>query len=91
MSSVRIPPVLRDAVGGNRSVAASGATVAEVLGDLFRQFPAIRDRVTEGGELSRFVNVYVNDRDVRYREGLETEVGDSDTVILLPAMAGGSS
>jgi sulfur-carrier protein len=91
MSSVRIPPVLRDAVGGSRSVAASGATVAEVLVDLFRQFPALRDRVTEGGELSRFVNVYVNDRDVRYRDGLETPVGDSDTVILLPAMAGGSS
>jgi molybdopterin synthase sulfur carrier subunit len=91
MSIVRIPPVLRDAVGGSRSVAASGATVAEVLGDLFRQFPALRDRVSEGGELSRFVNVYVNDRDVRYRDGLETPVGDSDTVILLPAMAGGSS
>ena len=91
MSSVRIPPVLRDAAGGNRSVAATGATVAEVLADLFRQFPTLRDRVTEAGELSSFVNVYVNDRDVRYRDGLETPVGDSDTVILLPAMAGGSS
>jgi molybdopterin synthase sulfur carrier subunit len=91
MSSVRIPPVLRDAVGGSRSVAASGTTVADVLRDLFQQFPALRDRVTEGGELSRFVNVYVNDRDVRYRDGLETPVGDGDTVILLPAMAGGSS
>ena len=91
MSSVRIPPVLRDAAGGNRSVAANGATVAEVLNDLFRQFPSLRDRVTEGGELSSFVNVYVNDRDVRYRDGLQTPVGDSDTVILLPAMAGGSS
>ena len=90
MSSVRIPPVLRDAAGGNRNVAASGATVAEVLGDLFLQFPTLRDRVTEAGELSSFVNVYVNDRDVRYREGLETPVGDSDTVILLPAMAGGA-
>ena len=91
MSSVRIPPVLRDAVGGSRSVSASGATVAEVLGDLFGKFPALRDRVTEGGELSRFVNVYVNDRDVRYRDGLATPVGDSYTVILQPAMAGGSS
>ena len=90
MSSVRIPPVLRDAVGGSRSVAASGATVAEVLSDLFRQFPALRERVTEGGELSRFVNVYLNDRDVRYRDGLQTPVGEADTVILLPAMAGGS-
>jgi len=91
MSSVRIPPVLRDAVGGSRSVAASGATVAEVLRDLFQQFPALRERVTEDGELSRFVNVYVNDRDVRYREGLETPVAEADTIILLPAMAGGSS
>ncbi|TME30621.1 MAG: MoaD/ThiS family protein [Chloroflexi bacterium] len=90
MSSVRIPPVLRDAAAGNRSVTASGATVAEVLADLFEKFPALRDRVTQEGELSRFVNVYVNDRDVRYRNGLDTPVGDLDTVILLPAMAGGS-
>ena len=90
MSSVRIPPVLRDAASGNRSVTASGATVAEVLADLFEKFPALRDRVTQEGELSRFVNVYVNDRDVRYRNGLDTPVGDLDTVILLPAMAGGS-
>jgi molybdopterin synthase sulfur carrier subunit len=90
MSSVRIPPVLRDAAGGSRTVDANGQTVAEVLGDLFNQYPALRDRVTENGELSRFVNVYVNDRDVRYRDGFETPVGDGDTVILLPAMAGGS-
>jgi sulfur-carrier protein len=90
MSSVRIPPVLRDAAGGSRTVDAKGQTVAEVLGDLFNQYPALRDRVTENGELSRFVNVYVNDRDVRYRDGFETPVGDGDTVILLPAMAGGS-
>jgi len=90
VSSVRIPPVLRDAAAGNRSVTASGATVAEVLADLFEKFPALRDRVTQEGELSRFVNVYVNDRDVRYRNGLDTPVGDLDTVILLPAMAGGS-
>ena len=90
MSSVRIPPVLREAVGGNRTVSASGATVAEVLGDLFVRYPALRERVTTDGELSPFVNVYVNDRDVRYREGLETAVDDDDTVILLPAMAGGA-
>jgi molybdopterin converting factor small subunit len=61
-----------------------------VLDDLFAQYPALRDRVTEEGELSRFINVYVNDRDVRYRDGLDTAVGSDDTVILLPAMAGGS-
>jgi molybdopterin synthase sulfur carrier subunit len=89
MSSVRIPPVLRDATGGERTVTAAGSSVAEVLADLFAQFPALRARVTDDGELSRFVNVYVNDRDVRYREGLQTAVGTDDTVILLPAMAGG--
>ena len=90
MSSVRIPPVLRETVGGSRSVAAQGATVDEVLADLFASYPALRDRVTEAGALSPFVNVYVNDRDVRYRDGLATPVGPDDTVILLPAMAGGA-
>lgn len=64
--------------------------MAEVLDDLFARYPALRQRVTENGELSRFVNVYVNDRDVRYRDGLATAVGPTDTVILLPAMAGGA-
>lgn len=89
MTTVRIPPVLRDEVGGSRTVDVRGATVAEALDDLFAQHPALRDRVTEDGRLSSFVNVYVNDRDVRYRDGLETEIGTGDTVILLPAMAGG--
>ena len=90
MSRVKIPPVLRDSVGGSRDVTASGATVAAVLDDLFAQHPSLRDRVTEAGQLSRFINVYVNDRDVRYRDGLDTPVGADDTVILLPAMAGGA-
>jgi sulfur-carrier protein len=90
MSTVRIPPVLRDSVGGERQLSASGSTVAEVLDDLFARHPALRDRVTEDGELSGFVNVYVNDRDVRYRDGIDTPVSDDDTVILLPAMAGGA-
>jgi molybdopterin synthase sulfur carrier subunit len=90
VSTVRIPPVLRETVGGSRSLAASGATVDEVLADLFANYPALRERVTDDGELSPFVNVNVNDRDVRYREGLGTAVGPEDTVILLPAMAGGA-
>jgi sulfur-carrier protein len=90
MSTVRIPPVLRENTGGSRSVDVSGSTVAEALDDLFAKHPALRDRVTEEGELSRFINVYVNDRDVRYRDGLETAVESDDTIILLPAMAGGS-
>ncbi len=91
MSTVRIPPVLRENTGGDRSVEVSGGTVAEALDDLFARHPALRDRVTQEGELSQFINVYVNDRDVRYRDGLETAVGADDTIILLPAMAGGSS
>jgi MoaD family protein len=89
VSQVRIPPVLRETVGGERELAASGDTVAAVLDDLFARYPALRERVTEDGALSRFVNVYVNGRDVRYGAGLETTVGPEDQVILLPAMAGG--
>jgi molybdopterin synthase sulfur carrier subunit len=89
MSTVRIPPVLRENTGGSRSVDVAGATVREALTDLFAKHPALRDRVTTDGELSEFINVYVNDRDVRYRDGLETTIGEGDTIILLPAMAGG--
>ncbi|HSI99405.1 MAG TPA: ubiquitin-like small modifier protein 1 [Patescibacteria group bacterium] len=90
MSTVRIPPVLRENTGGSRAVEVTGATVTEALEDLFARHPALRDRVTEDGQLSSFINVYVNDRDVRYRDGLATEVGPDDTIILLPAMAGGA-
>ena len=90
MTKIKIPPVLRENVAGARTVDASGGTVAEVLDDLFAQHPALRDRVTEDGELSSFINVYVNDRDVRYRDGLATALGPDDTIILLPAMAGGT-
>ncbi|CAN5761122.1 MoaD/ThiS family protein [soil metagenome] len=90
MSTVRIPPVLREETGGNRTVEVHGANVAEALEDLFARHPELRQRVTQDGELSPFINVYVNDRDVRYRDGLATEIGPDDTVILLPAMAGGA-
>ncbi len=90
MSTVRIPPVLRENTGGTRSVDVSGRTVAEALDDLFGKHPALRARVTQEGELSPFINVYVNDRDVRYRDGLETALDADDTIILLPAMAGGA-
>jgi molybdopterin converting factor small subunit len=89
VSTVRIPPVLRENTGGSRSVEVTGATVSEALDDLFAKHPALRDRVTDDGGLSEFINVYVNDRDVRYRDGLATSVGADDTIILLPAMAGG--
>jgi molybdopterin converting factor small subunit len=89
MSTVRIPPVLRENTDGSRSVDVTGGTVREALADLFAKHPGLRDRVTSDGELSEFINVYVNDRDVRYRDGLETPIGEGDTIILLPAMAGG--
>jgi molybdopterin converting factor small subunit len=91
MSRVRIPPVLRDAVGGSKELVASGPTVAAVLDDLFASHPALRDRLSEHGRLSPFVNVYVNDQDIRHREGFDTKVGADDMVILLPAMAGGAA
>ncbi len=90
MSTVRIPPVLRSAAGGAKQVSAAGSTLTEVLDDLFARFPGIKEQVLapEGG-LSRFINIYVNDQDVRFLKGLDTPVGANDTVVLLPAMAGG--
>jgi cysteine synthase/molybdopterin converting factor small subunit len=87
---VRIPPTLRDSVGGAREVDASGSTVRELLADLAERFPGLGSQVLENGnEIVPFVNVYVNNEDVRTLEGLETPVGDGTSVILLPAMAGG--
>jgi molybdopterin converting factor small subunit len=90
MSTVRVPPVLRAEAGGAREVEATGATVRELLEDLTERHPALGGRVYGEGELQSFVNVYVDGEDVRTREGLDTPVGDASTVILLPAMAGGS-
>ena len=89
MSTVRLAPVLRSSVGGSKQVSAEGKNLAEVLNDLFERFPALKEQIQPDGNLSRFINVYVNDQDVRYLQGLETNVGPTDTVILLPAMAGG--
>jgi sulfur-carrier protein len=89
MSLVRIPPVLRTEAGGEREVEASGRTVRELLEDLSRRLPALGSRVYAEGAIHSFVNVYVDGEDVRTRDGLDTPVGQSSTVILLPAMAGG--
>jgi molybdopterin converting factor small subunit len=90
MTAVRIPPVLRAAAGNQKQVEVTGSTVGEALDALIVTFPGLRDQLlTEDGALNRFVNVYVNGRDVRYEQELATPVGDQDTVILLPAMAGG--
>jgi cysteine synthase/molybdopterin converting factor small subunit len=88
---VRIPPTLRTEVGGVRQVEASGDTVREVLDDLVERHPALGPQILENGGIAPFVNVYVGGEDVRTLDGLDTTVPDGETVILLPAMAGGSS
>ena len=89
---VRLPTILRAAANGQASVRADGATVAEVFDDLVRQFPDFAGRiVTEDGTLHKFVNVYVNDDDVRYLEGLDTKLNDDDEISILPAVAGGAT
>ncbi|GAC1324413.1 MAG: MoaD/ThiS family protein [Chloroflexota bacterium] len=89
MSKVRIPPVMRNQTGGVRDVEASGSTVGEVLQHLVTQFPALNDQLYEDNQLRRFVNVYLNDQDIQYLDRLQTRVNSDDTVIILPAMAGG--
>ena len=90
MTRVRIPPTLRDAVGGAREVEAAGPTLRDLLSDLSERFPTLGRQVLEGGDgLAPFVNVYVDNEDVRTLEGLDTPVAEGATVILLPAMAGG--
>ena len=89
MSRVRIPPTLRDQTGGAREVDASGATVRELLADLAERYPALGRQVLEDGGVAPFVNVYLDNEDVRTLDGLDTPVRESSTLILLPAMAGG--
>ena len=89
MTTVRIPPTLRDETEGQATLEASGDTVRDVLDDVAGRFPALRERIYANGDLAGFVNVYADGEDVRTRNGLETEVADNSTVILLPAMAGG--
>ena len=90
MKTVRIPPTLRTETGGKREVHAAGGTVRELLDDLMSRFPGLRTQLVDEDELAPFVNVYVGGEDVRTLDGLETEVHDGSTVILLPAMAGGA-
>ena len=90
MAKIRIPPVLRPSVGGEREVTAEGQTVGEVLEGLATDHPDTRGQLFgEGGELNRYVNVYLNDEDVRVLDGLTTTVGEGDVLVILPAMAGG--
>ena len=90
MATIKIPPVLRGSVGGEKQVEAPGSDVGEVLRSLASQHPETESQLfSEDGELNRYVNVYLNDEDVRVLHGLDTDVKDSDTLVILPAMAGG--
>jgi sulfur-carrier protein len=90
MPTVKIPPVLRPRTGGEAEVPADGGTVGEVLEALAAEHPDTREQLfSDAGELNRYVNVYLNDEDVRVLDGLDTSVADGDTVVILPAMAGG--
>jgi sulfur-carrier protein len=87
---VRVPTILRPYTKDEKVVTVQGSTIAEVIDDLERQYPGIGGRILDdSGELRRFVNVYVNDEDVRFLSGLQTAVADGDTVTVLPAVAGG--
>ena len=86
---VRIPTILRTYTGGEKAVEASGSTLSELIDDLETNHPGIKERLIEGEDLRRFVNLYVNDEDVRFTGGLGTELSDGDQVVVLPAVAGG--
>jgi molybdopterin converting factor small subunit len=86
---VRIPTILRTYTGGEKAVTGEGATLAALLDDLEANHPGIRDRLIENEDLRRFVNVYINDEDVRFIGGLEATLADGDQVVVLPAVAGG--
>jgi molybdopterin converting factor small subunit len=91
MATIRIPPVLRPAVGGEREISADGTSVGEILRAVAADHPGTESQLFGAdGELNRYVNVYLNDEDVRVLDGLETAVGAADTLVILPAMAGGA-
>jgi molybdopterin converting factor small subunit len=90
VSAIRIPPVLRVSTGGAKHVEIPGATVREVLDALVLAYPGLASQLlTAEGQLSTFVNVFVNDTDIRHLDALETPIGERDSLVLLPAMAGG--
>ena len=90
MATIKVPPVLRPSVGGEKEVSAAGETVGAVLHDLAERHPATESQLFgPDGKLNRYVNVYLNDEDVRVLDGLDTGVGEADTLVILPAMAGG--
>jgi sulfur-carrier protein len=91
MATVKIPPVLRASVGGEKELSASGSSVGEVLRSVADSHPDTQAQLfASDGGLNRYVNVYLNDEDVRVLDGLDTSIGDGDTLVILPAMAGGA-
>jgi MoaD family protein len=87
--TVKIPTQLRSATGGESTVEVTGATVGEALDAVFDAHSELRERITQDGDLRRFVNVYVSGEDIRFQQGLETGIRDGDEVTILPAVAGG--
>ena len=86
---VKIPAQLRTLTGGEGETEVEGSSVGEVLEALYERYDGLRDRITEGGELRRFVNIYARGEDIRFGDGLDTPVSDGDEVTILPAVAGG--
>ncbi|MDZ7882411.1 MAG: MoaD/ThiS family protein [Mycobacterium sp.] len=86
---VSIPTILRTHTGGEKRVNAAGDTVGAVIADLETNYSGISERLVDNGKLHRFVNIYVNDEDIRFSGGLETTIADGDSVTILPAVAGG--
>jgi sulfur-carrier protein len=91
MAAVRIPPTLRAEVGGNRQLEARGDSVRAVIEDLVERYPALAPQLLDDGELAAYVNVYLGGEDVKTLDGLDTPVYEGETIILLPAMAGGGA
>jgi sulfur-carrier protein len=87
--TVSVPTILRSHTGGEKRVTASGSTLQAVISDLESNYSGISERLVDNGKLHRFVNIYVNDEDVRFSGGLDTEISDGDSVTILPAVAGG--
>ncbi|MFL6106381.1 MAG: MoaD family protein [Marmoricola sp.] len=86
---VRIPTILRTYTNGEKAVDAEGATLVDLVENLEASYPGLGERLLDNGELRRFINVYVNDEDVRFEGGLAKELADGDVVVILPAVAGG--
>lgn len=86
---VQVPQIFRKHTGGVKTVVVQGKTVREVLENLDKTYPGLRDRLLDGKGLHRFVNIYRNDEDIRFLGSLETEVHEGDTISILPAVAGG--